>query len=308
MTAQLATPAPPGVVQEGWTDADLAELEAMVADLDDLTQQLPEDDGRPMETRRHHSQMDLLIRSLEHHWRERQDYCVGGDQFVYYSTDQAQAVIREIQAEQGEAEPPPSGSRAYRGPDFFVVRDIDGSYLRQKWVTWVEGGRYPDLVVELLSPSTRSIDLGEKKDLYEQIFRTDEYFVWDPFNPTRFQGWRLTEGSYEPIEPDERGWRWSTVLELWLRPWEGVFDKDDTTWLRFYDPDGQLVLTGEEAAQAEAEAAQAEAEAAQAEAEAAQAEAEEARAEAEAERRRAEAAEAELARVKARLAELEDEA
>lgn len=301
MTAQPATPAPPGVVAEDWAEADLVELEVMVTELEALTQQLPEDDGRPMETRRHHSQMDLLIHSLEYAWRDRQDYCVGGNQFVYYSTAQAQAVIREVKAEQGETEAPPAGSRAYRGPDFFVVRDIDGSYLRQKWVTWVEGGRYPDLIVELLSPSTRNIDLDEKKELYEQTFRTDEYFVWDPFDPTQFQGWRLTGGSYEPIELDERGWRWSKVLELWLRPWEGIFDRDQAKWLRFCDPDGELVLTGEEAAQLEAETARTEAETAQAEAEAA-------RAEAEAERRRAEDAEAELARVRARLAELEGDA
>ncbi|MFQ5593432.1 MAG: Uma2 family endonuclease [Anaerolineae bacterium] len=284
-------PAMQGIVTEDWTDVDVAEIEAMLADLEALTQQLPEDDGRPMETRRHHSQMDLLIRSLEHAWRDRQDYCVGGNQFVYYSTAQAQAVIREVSAEMGEGEAPPPGTRAYRGPDFFVVRGIDGSYLRQKWVTWMEGGRYPDLIIELLSPSTRAKDLQEKKQLYEQTFRTAEYFVWDPFDPRAFEGWRLVEGRYEPIEPDEQGRRWSQVLEMWVGPWQGTFDQDRAVWLRFYDVEGQLVLTGEEAAQAEAEAERKRAEAAQAEAAA--------------ERKRAEAAEAELARLRAHLAELE---
>ncbi len=277
-------PAMQGIVTEDWTDVNVAEIEAMLADLEALTRQLPEDDGRPMETRRHHSQMDLLIHSLEHAWRDRQDYCVGGNQFVYYSMAQAQAVIREVNAEMGEGEAPPAGTRAYRGPDFFVVRGIDGSYLRQKWVTWMEGGRYPDLIIELLSPSTRTKDLREKKQLYEQTFRTAEYFVWDPFDPRAFEGWHLVGGRYEPIEPDEQGRRWSQVLEMWVGPWKGTFDQDRAVWLRFYDATGQLVLTGEEAAQAEAEAAQAEAEA---------------------ERKRAEAAEAELARLRARLAELE---
>lgn len=297
MTAQPATPPPSSITQAGQTEVDVAEIEAMLAELEALTQRLPEDDGRPMETRRHQSQMILLIRSLEHAWRDRQDYWVGGNQFVYYSVAQAQAVIQEVEAEQGEIEAPPPKSRAYRGPDFYVVRNIDGSHVRQKWVVWEEGGRRPDLIIELLSPSTRARDLGEKKELYEQTFRTPEYFVWDPFDPRQFEGWRLVGGHYEPIEPDERGWRWSEVLELWLGPWEGEYDREYTVWLRFYDAERRLVLTGEEAARAETEA-----ERQRAEAERQRAEAAEQRAKAE--RQRAEAAEAELARLRARLAEL----
>ncbi len=268
-------PAPTGVMAPGLYPADVDEIQAMLAELEALTAQLPEEDGRLMETRRHHCQMDLLIHSLHHAWRDRQDFWVGGNQFVYYSEEQARAVIREVKAERGEAPPPPKGFRAYRGPDFFVVRGVDGSYSRQKWVVWQEGGRYPDLIVELLSPSTRSKDLGEKKRLYEQVFRTSEYFVWDPFDPGQFQGWRLHDGHYEPIEPNGRGWRWSAVLEMWLGPWEGVYDRERAVWLRFYDAEGNLVLTGEEAAEQRAEAAEQRAEA---------------------ERRRAEAAEAELER------------
>lgn len=285
MTAQPAT-LPPDVVHSGPTVADVDELKAMLAELEALTAALPEDDGRPVETLRHHTQMVLFRRSLLHAWRGRQDFFVGMDQFVYYSTEQAQSVIREINAEYGEGEEPPPGKRAYRGPDLFVVRDIDGSYLRQKWVTWMEGGRYPDLIVELLSPSTRHVDLGEKKDLYEQTFRTTEYFVWDPFDPSQFQGWRLAGEHYQPIEPDKRGWLVSEVLEFWLGPWEGTYDQDQATWLRLYDADEQLVLTTEEAAEERAETAEERAETAE---------------------ERAEAAEAEAARLRARLAELEEE-
>jgi hypothetical protein len=67
-------------------------------------------------------------------------------------------------------------------------------------------------------------------------------------------------------------------------------------WLRFFTPDGQLVLTAEEAA-----AQRAQAEYQRAEAERQRAEAEQQRAEAE--RQRAQAAEAELARLRALLSE-----
>lgn len=39
----------------------------------------------------------------------------------------------------------------------------------------------PDLVVEILSPSTAHFDLGEKKDIYE-FYGVKEYFIIDPAN------------------------------------------------------------------------------------------------------------------------------
>ena len=37
-------------------------------------------------------------------------------------------------------------------------------------------------------------------------------------------------------------------MELWLGKWTGVYQRDMTTWLRFYTPEGELVLTADEAA------------------------------------------------------------
>lgn len=39
----------------------------------------------------------------------------------------------------------------------------------------------PDIVVEILSPSTSHFDLGEKKDIYE-FYGVKEYFIVDPAN------------------------------------------------------------------------------------------------------------------------------
>ena len=44
---------------------------------------LPCDDGEPMETPRHRDQMILLIESLRLHWADRQGYYVGGNMFVH---------------------------------------------------------------------------------------------------------------------------------------------------------------------------------------------------------------------------------
>jgi Uma2 family endonuclease len=74
----------------------------------------------------------------------------------------------------------------------------------------------PDLVVEILSPSTQKKDLNEKFRLYER-FGVREYWVVDPGNRS-LQVWHLTgEGRYDEGElrdpPREYGPISSRVLE-----------------------------------------------------------------------------------------------
>jgi Uma2 family endonuclease len=276
-----------------------------------LTLDLPDSDGEPMENERERFQMLLLLDTLEEYWHGRQDFYAAGNMFVYYCAEQA----REILAEEAE---PTRPRRAFRGPDLFVVLNVDGSFRRQKWVVWDEEGHYPDVIFEFLSPSTRRTDQTTKKTLYEQIFKTREYYWYDPFDPREFRGWQLHPGNgYQAMTPDARGWIWSPTLHLWIGRWEGTYRGDQTTWLRCYDPQGRLVLTSQETAEAEraraevaqqrAEVAQQQAEVAQQQAEAERARAEAAQQQAEAERARAAAAEAELAHLRADLARLREE-
>ena len=155
-------------------------------------------------------------------------------------------------------------------------------------MVWREDGRYPDVIVELASPSTIAVDLGVKKELYERTFHTAEYFCYDPANH-QLVGWHRVEDEYVELPPNERGWLWSRQLNLGLGTWEGEFQRIRATWLRFYTPDDQLVLT-----LAEAEAQRAEAEAQRAN---------EAVRRAEEEARRAATAESEVARLRALLSE-----
>lgn len=200
------------------------------------------DDGEPLESNRHRIAMNTLIRSLQQAWAGRQDFFAGGNMFIYYSSTQAR-------------------NRDFRGPDFFAVLDIDGSYPRQGWVVWDEEGRYPDVIVELMSDSTAEVDTGIKKEIYERSFRTPDYFVFDPFNPNSLQGWHLDVNQrYQSLQPDERGWLWCQTLGFWLGTWEGTIDREPAVWLRFYDREGHLILLPEEAAQQQAEVAQQQAE------------------------------------------------
>ena len=241
------------------------------------------DDGEPLESNRHRIAMNLLIDSVTVALHERTDFFAGGNMFVYYSRNQAM-------------------NRDFRGPDFFVVLDVDHNRDRQGWVVWEEDGRYPDVIVELLSPTTAKADKTAKKDLYERIFHTADYFVYDPFDSSSLQGWHLDSSQhYQPLSKNDRGWLWCDRLKLWLGTWEGVIQREPAIgtchWLRFYTEAGELVPLSAELAQQQAELAQQQAELAQQQAELAQQQAELERQRAELERQRAE-------RLAARLREL----
>ncbi|WP_017720356.1 Uma2 family endonuclease [Kamptonema formosum] len=210
------------------------------------------DDGEPLESNRHRIAMNVLIRSLQQAWADRNDFFTGGNMFLYYSSAQFRN-----QCYQG-----------FRGPDFFAVLNIDGSYPRQGWVVWEEGGLYPHVIVELTSPISAEIDTGPKKEIYERVFRTPDYFVYNPFNRNSLQGWHLDSSQgYQPLVADERGWLWCETLGFWLGTWEGTIDRETAVWLRFYDREGNLVLLPEEAAQQRAERERQRAEQAQEQAE-----------------------------------------
>ncbi|MBI3361621.1 MAG: Uma2 family endonuclease [Chloroflexi bacterium] len=217
---------------------------------------LPYDDGEPMESNWHRIQIGLLVESIHQRWPGRTDFFAGGNMFIYYSMKQ----VRD---------------RNYKGPDFFVVKGVDGTRNRHSWIAWEEDARLPDVIVELLSPSTAYQDLGAKKDLYERIFKTPDYFCCDA-DVASLQGWRLSDVRYAPLSANEHGRLWSEELQAWLGPWTGEYQGTIATWLRLFLPDGTLVAT-----QAEAE-----------------------RERAEAERERAESAEAELVRLRAELERL----
>jgi Uma2 family endonuclease len=175
-------------------------------------------DEPPLESSLHLQQLLLLLKCLDWLWRDRTDYFSAGNLTVYYSPQQKK-------------------SEDFRGPDFFVVLGA-AQRSRKSWVVWEEGGQYPHVIVELLSDSTAATDRGFKKQLYQNIWRTPDYFWFDP-ESLEFAGFHLVDGQYEPIPPNSQGHLWSQQLGLYL----GINDR----CLRFFMADGSLVLTPEEA-------------------------------------------------------------
>jgi hypothetical protein len=111
---------------------------------------------------------------------------------------------------------------------------------RRSWVVWREEGKYPNLIVEILSDSTAKVDREEKKQIYQDVFRTPDYFWFDP-ESLEFAGFTLISGQYQPITPNSQGWLWSQQLGLYL----GL----SANKLRYFTPEGELVPTPAEAAQ-----------------------------------------------------------
>jgi len=83
-------------------------------------------------------------------------------------------------------------------PDLVVVLKVPVDRTRMVTHTKING--VPDLVVEILSPSTAAIDTALKKQLYERT-GVAEYWIADPENQ-RLERYRLADGGYR-LEPQK---------------------------------------------------------------------------------------------------------
>jgi Uma2 family endonuclease len=232
-------------------------------------------DEPEMESSLHYAQLLLLVSCLEWFWQDRTDFFIGANLTIYFSRQQLK-------------------NRDYRGPDFFLVKNTTNE-PRPSWVVWEEDGRYPNIIIELLSDSTANQDRTIKKQLYQDRFHTSEYFWFSP-DTLEFQGFRLVGAMYIAIPADDRGWRWSEELELFLGIHQGK--------LRYFTPTGDLVPNFREAVASEQQKAEAAIQAEQQKAEAAIQLAEAERVKAEAERVKAEAERVKAQQLAGKLREL----
>jgi Uma2 family endonuclease len=164
----------------------------------------PESDGEPMgETIQHRDATIDLIQALQDWFADDPLAYVSGDDFIYYVEGQPRFVV---------------------SPDVWCGAGIDKSIRRKIFKTWLEGGKGPELVVEMTSPSTRRVDQGKKLRIYRDVLKVREYFLFDPLDEYLdpvLQGYRLVEGDYRPIEAVE-GRLPSEVLGLHLEAEEGL--------------------------------------------------------------------------------------
>ncbi|MFO5526989.1 MAG: Uma2 family endonuclease [Cuspidothrix sp.] len=178
-------------------------------------------DEPPVETELHLRQIILLLQCLEWLWKDRTDFYAAGNLTVYYSPNQKK-------------------NEDLRGPDFFVVLGTERK-TRKSWVVWDEDGKYPNVIIEILLPTTANTDRVTKKELYQNTFRTPDYFWFDPYT-LEFVGFHLIDNKYQSLEPNEKGYLWSEQLGLYLGVHDGL--------LRYFTSQGELVPRPEETATA----------------------------------------------------------
>ena len=144
----------------------------------------PTSDHRPMaETDFHRKLMYRVINTLIAWFASRPDVYVTGNLLLFY--------------EKGN-------KRKHVAPDCFVVFGVP-NHDRQNYLLWEEG-MGPNVVIEITSKTTMKEDRGIKHDLYRNVLKVPEYFQFDPkaeYLFPSFQGHRLIDGEYVPIEPTE---------------------------------------------------------------------------------------------------------
>ncbi|MFE1747273.1 Uma2 family endonuclease [Coleofasciculus sp. H7-2] len=161
----------------------------------------------------------------------------------------------------------------YKRPDWFGVVGVPRLYddvdMRLSYVVWQEGVN-PFVVVELLSPGTEKEDLGEihqelplaseevvdngqaiepqsnekpprKWEVYEQILRIPYYIVFSRYT-NRLRAFKIVGAHYQELELQEPR-VWIPELELGLGLWQGEYQGIERLWLRWYDAQGNWILT-----------------------------------------------------------------
>lgn len=181
---------------------------------------LPESDGKPMaETDVHRRQMIGLLDSLDEYFRDDPQVYVTGNIFLYLPREEDEDERKSV------------------SPDVFVVFGIEKKD-RRIYDMEVEK-KAPDVVIELISRSSKVEDLGNKRVIYAEL-GVREYYIFDPLKevyPSQLRGFRLQDDEYLPIVGERLQ---SNLLGL------NLIVEDSK--LRLYDPEaGERLRTHEEA-------------------------------------------------------------
>lgn len=210
--------------------------------------QLPASDGTFGKNFQEHPQSLILTDSIApvlQQLHPDQQYCIGQDCGIYWR----------------ETDPPEKGAEA---PDWFYVPGVpptlDGK-IRRSYVLWRE------YVPPLIALEFASGDGSEERDrtplsaldagatqkpgkfwVYERIVRIPYYAIFQ-INNSRLEVYHLTDFSYQPLEANDHGHYPIPPLNVELGLWQGRFlNNPEQCWLRWWDGQGNLLLTGQELA------------------------------------------------------------
>ncbi len=223
---------------------DLSLIVDLPKSLPDHTQ-LPDKDDNFVKNFQEPPEGDLLTDSITPILQQihpDNQYCIGRDSGIYWRL----------------TEPLEKGAVA---PDWFYVPDVpqnlDGK-LRRSYVLWEEFVA-PLIVLEFVSG-----DGSEERDktptqgkfwVYERAIRVPFYGIYE-VEKRRVEVYHLVNGYYQQIAPNERNHYPIEPLSVELGIWEGEYQSQVWPWLRWWDLDGNLLLTGDERAEQERQRAE----------------------------------------------------
>lgn len=207
--------------------------------------QLPESDGTFVKNFQEHPQSILLTDSITpvlQNLHPNGQYCIGQDSGIYWRI----------------TEEPLRGAVS---PDWFYVPNVPpnlNGQMRRSYVLWQEYVA-PLIVIEFVSG-----DGAEEKDrtpvtgkfwVYEQAIRVPFYAIYE-VRLARVEVYELIAGSYQLISANERGHFPISHLNVELGIWQGQYQNTELPWLRWWDNQGNLLLTGSERAELESQRAE----------------------------------------------------
>ena len=205
--------------------------------------QLPDSDGTFVKNFQEHPQSIVLTSSIApvlERLHPDGRYCIGQDSGIYWRL----------------MEPPEKGAEA---PDWFYVPNVspllDGEY-RRSYVLWKEFVA-PLIAIEFVSgngseerdaTAPSETEKAGKFWVYEQAIRIPFYVVFDAWKDN-LEAYQLVNGRYVQMKPNDR--KHYPISPMCVEI--GLQQVGTTTWLRWWDDTGNLLLTGDErAVQAEA--------------------------------------------------------